>query len=46
MRAEEMNFGCAPMSLRLVKKWMNGWRRRHGGETRVMKAYVGPLTST
>ncbi|MCD6510224.1 MAG: hypothetical protein J7L11_07570 [Thermoprotei archaeon] len=40
MRVEEMNLGCVSMSLRLVRKWMTGWRRRHGDETRVMNIYV------
>jgi len=46
MRVEEMNLGCAPVSPRLARKWVNGWRRRHEGETWVMKAYVGPSTPT
>jgi len=46
MKAEDMNLECVFMSLRLVRKWMTGWRRRHGDETRVMNTYVGPLIPT
>ena len=27
-----MNLGCVSMWLRLVRRWMTGWRRRHGDE--------------
>jgi len=46
MRVESMNLGCVSMSLRLVRRWMTDWRRRHGDETRVMNTYVGLSTPT
>jgi len=46
MKVEGMNLGCVSMSLRLVRRWMTGWRRRHGDETRIMNTYVGPLMPT